>query len=63
MFKYVKHYYDRNYYQTKICEIDDYVHNKVWNSIFDEVHDIIYVFVGHIKKIEGERIPMPEKIE
>jgi len=41
-------YYNANYQNHKVATIDDFINEKVWNVIYDESNDLVYVFVAKI---------------
>lgn len=45
----MQNYYDNNYFYFKIKNIKDYVHQKVWSLHFDEIYDLVYIFIANIE--------------
>jgi len=48
-------FYDLNYHNFQICEIENYHEEKVWNIQYDDVFDLLYVFVAKIKRLDGDK--------
>ena len=50
----MEHFYNQNYTNYKVCEIDKFHEEKVWNVEYDEVFDLLYIFVAKIRRLEGD---------
>ena len=50
----IEKYYNDNYNAFDVSIEKDYVHNRVWQMHFDEMHDMVYIVMAKIKVTKGE---------
>jgi len=43
---YLEKYYDTNYKKYEINKEDNYISQKVWNVYYDEMYELMYIFIA-----------------
>ena len=51
----MENYYDENYETRHILTIDDIFHERVFSAFYDNKSDLLYLFVGKINQIKGNK--------
>ena len=49
-FDFMENFYKRNYNYHEIMQTNDYCGKKVWNVHYDDIHDIVYVFIANLER-------------
>lgn len=48
-------FYDENYETNNVATIDDIYHEKIWSVFYDDKYDLLYLFVGKVNQIKGNK--------
>ena len=51
----MENFYDENYESRHILTIEDIFHERVFNVFYDKKDDLVYLFVGKINQIKGNK--------
>jgi len=49
-------FYDDNFECFEVGTNNNFYEERVWNIYYDNKYDLIYLFLGKIKQLRGERI-------
>jgi hypothetical protein len=51
----MEEFYDENYETRHVLTIENIYHERIWSVFYDNKLDQIYLFVGKIKQIKGNK--------
>ena len=51
----MEEFYDENYETRHVLTIDNIFHERIWSVFYDIKVDQLYLFVGKIKQIKGNK--------
>jgi len=52
----MKNFYKDNYSSHKIIGSSDFLNKRIWNVIYSNTYDLVYIFSATITQIKGEEL-------
>ena len=52
----MKKFYKDNYTSHKIIGSTDFLNKKIWNVIYSNTYDLVYIFSATLTQIKGEEL-------
>ena len=52
----MEEYYTANFKEHEVMSTDDFIKTRVWAITFDQFQDNIYIFVGKVKQLSGQKL-------